>query len=40
MMLMLSPGANIRQVWGMIQDITRIISPNNVFTGFPRLPNE
>jgi hypothetical protein len=35
MMLTLNSGASIRQVWGLIQDITRIISPNNPWPGLP-----
>lgn len=40
MVVMLNSGANIRDVWEMIQDITRIISPDNVFPGFPQLPSD
>lgn len=40
MVVMLNSGANIRDVWEMIQDITRVISPDYVFPGFPQLPNE
>ena len=36
MVLMLNSGADIPGSWRMIQDITRIISPNNVWPGLPK----
>ncbi len=36
MVVMLNSGADIPGSWRMIQDITRIISPNNVWPGLPK----
>ena len=39
MVVMLNSGADIPGSWLMIQDITRIISPNNVWPGLPKEAN-
>src|SRR5262245_20095518 len=39
MVVMLNSGADIPGSWMMIQDITRIISPNNVWPGLPKEAN-
>jgi D-alanyl-D-alanine carboxypeptidase len=36
MVVMLNSGADIPGSWRMIQDITRIISPDNVWPGLPK----
>jgi hypothetical protein len=36
MMVLLNSGADIPGSWMMIQDITRIISPNNLWPGLPK----
>ena len=36
MVVLLNSGADIPGSWMMIQDITRIISPNNVWPGLPK----
>ena len=36
MVVMLNSGADIPGAWLMMQDITRIISPNNLWPGLPK----
>src|SRR5262249_60029577 len=36
MVVMLNTGADIPGAWAMVQAITRIISPNNVWPGLPK----
>jgi hypothetical protein len=36
MVVMLNTGADIPGAWAMVQAITRIISPKNVFPGLPK----
>jgi len=38
--VMLNSGADIPGAWMMMQDITRIISPNNVWPGLPKEEKE
>jgi D-alanyl-D-alanine carboxypeptidase len=36
LVVMLNSGADISGSWRLMQDITRIISPNNVWPGLPK----